>query len=102
MMDELDPYFEHETRAAEWRGLRIALMRRLAALQSAQAATEDPHERTRLAREIDSLRNQVDKLLIEEVSQQFAEDALRVTIAVQHLDDEQDEGDGGLTRDPDK
>jgi hypothetical protein len=90
MNDELDPYFENDTRASEWRALRIALMRRLAALENDAETTDDPQERARLQREIDSLKSQVDTLLIEEVSQQFAEDALRVTIAVQHLDEAQD------------
>ena len=94
MMDELDPFFENETRAAEWRGLRIALMRRLAALQTAVDDTDVPQERARLEREIETLKGQVDTLLIEEVSQQFAEDALRVTIAVQRLDEAQEMEDG--------
>ena len=89
-MDDLDPFFEHDTRAAEWRQLRIALMRRLAALQAAVLTTEAPQERIRIDREIATLKSQVDALLIEEVSQQFAEDAVRVTIAVQRLDEAMD------------
>jgi hypothetical protein len=85
-MDELDPFFENDTRAAEWRSLRIALMRRLAALQSAQDSTPSPPEQARLEREIGNLKKQIDALLIEEVSQQFVEDSVRVTIAVSHLD----------------
>jgi len=89
-MDELDPFFEHDTRAAEWRALRIALMRRLAALQSAAETTVEPAERSKLDREIAALQSQVDTLFIEEVSQQFAEDAVRVTIAMQYLDEMRD------------
>ncbi|HEY3330111.1 MAG TPA: hypothetical protein VGK19_08845 [Capsulimonadaceae bacterium] len=92
--DELDQYFEHDTRADEWRALRIALTGRLKALRSAQDATDNIAEQARLEREIVNLRKQVDALLIEEVSQQFVEDSVRVTIAVQQLDEASDGEDG--------
>ena len=94
MVDELDPFFENDTRAVEWRSLRVALMRRLAALQSAQESTTNLVEQARLEKEISTLKKQIDTLLIEEVSQQFVEDSVRVTIAVSQLDQGMDDEGG--------
>jgi uncharacterized protein (UPF0335 family) len=95
-MDELSPFFENQTRAADWRELRIALLRRLASLETGRDNADTEEEKTRIEREIKSLNKQVDKILIEEVSQQFAEDAIRFTIASSPQPDEEQEEDENL------
>ncbi|MDR3707457.1 MAG: hypothetical protein P4L33_04090 [Capsulimonadaceae bacterium] len=93
-MDELDPFFPDQTRAGEWRALRIALMQRLAALETTGVEPSSEAEKARVQREIAALKKQVDALLIEEVSQQFAEDAVRVTIAVSNnMTEDESEGE---------
>jgi len=92
-MDELDPFFKNETRASEWRTLRIALLRRLAALETGLENAADEEERKRLSSEIKTLHKQVDTLLVEEVSQQFAEDAVRMVIVSRVQRGENDEND---------
>lgn len=87
-MDDLDEYLENETRAAEWRALRLALIERLRRLKSAREETRDESERATLTQEIDKLTKQIDTLQIEEVAAQFAEDSLRFTIGASRLDEE--------------
>lgn len=87
-MDDLDEYLENETRAAEWRALRLALIERLRRLKAARGETRDESERATLTQEIDKLTKQIDTLQIEEVAAQFAEDSLRFTIGASRLDEE--------------
>ena len=94
-MDELDPYFENMTRAGEWRALRLALLRRLEALGAASAEVDSPTEKARIEREMASIRSQVDALLIEEVSQQFAEDSVRVTLARSAIEEDDEDDEAG-------
>lgn len=87
-MDDLDEYLEGETRAAEWRALRRALIERLRRLKESRAQTHDETERARLGEQIDKLSKQVETLQIEEVAAQFAEDSLRFTLGASRLDEE--------------
>jgi len=79
-MDELEVYFENETRAVEWRNLRLALTDRLKALKAALSEATRPEERATLERQITAVDKQIDVLRIEEAAQQFVEDSVRVTV----------------------
>ena len=84
-MDELEVYFENETRAVEWRNLRLALTERLKALRTALADASQPEERSSLERQIAAVDKQIDVLRIEEAAQQFVEDSVRVTVNAHQL-----------------
>ena len=90
-MDELDPYFEGETRAAEWRAMRQALAGRLRSLRESLRETSSETDRAKIEREIEAVEKQIQALSIEEVAQQFVEDSVRVTLAQQALEEEAEE-----------
>jgi len=86
-MDELETYFENETRAIEWRNLRHALTGRLKSLKAALAEAKLPEDRVVLEKQIAKVDQQIGVLRIEEAAQQFVEDSLRVTVNAHQLRD---------------
>ncbi len=70
-----------ELPAQEWRQLRLALSTRLVSLKAELTDVRIPTERERIQKEIDTLDQQVQKLIVEESVAQFVEDAERYVIA---------------------
>jgi hypothetical protein len=91
--DDMDAALGNQTRASEWKGLRLALAERLKNLRDAQTQTTDPDELIRLARQLETLEAQLDTIRIEEAVADFVEKSIRYTINSNKMIDQfQDEG----------
>jgi len=86
--DDLDRALENQTRAAEWKSLRKALVERLKNLRESRKETNDPDEQIRLARQIETLEAQVETIRIEEAVAEFVENSIRYTINANKLVEE--------------
>jgi rhamnose utilization protein RhaD (predicted bifunctional aldolase and dehydrogenase) len=78
--DDFEEALGNQTRASEWKTLRLALVERLRNLRDSQTATSDPDELIRLARQIEILEAQVETIRIEEAVADFVEKSVRYTI----------------------
>ncbi len=86
--DDIDEALGNQTRAAEWKSLRKALVERLRNLREAGARTTDLDEQIRLARQIETLEAQVETIRIEEAVAEFVENSVRYTINASKLQEE--------------
>jgi hypothetical protein len=85
--EDVDRLFADSTPAREWHEMRMALSQRLKAVKEQHDECEEDACRVKLAREIKEIEVQIQTLRIEEAAQQFVEDAARVTLAAQRIEE---------------
>jgi hypothetical protein len=81
MNDELSDYLDDQTRAEQWRKLRMTLVARRKELRLARE-TADTEDLNRLDSKIAALTEQISALRVEEAVAKFIEDSVRFSVVL--------------------